>query len=65
MVFIIVGNLEIDAHVLSEIGNVICTMHLLRLTAAAKLKLLIKKSLVFVDVCVACTELPSNISTML
>ena len=39
VVFILAGNSEIDAHMWSEIGNLICLRHWLRSTAVENLKL--------------------------
>ena len=58
MVLILDGNSEISTHALSDLGYLICLWHLFRSRALTNQNF-------YVHTYVTCSELPSNLNTML
>ena len=58
------GSSDSFAHMWSELDKLLCLGHLFASISVSHMKL-IKKRPVFLQACAMCSELPSNISTML
>ena len=64
MAFLLDGNPEMAAYLVSETGNLICQRHLFRSEAVADVELFSDKTWLFLHACASCSELRSDIITM-